>query len=186
MESVQYSIAVRSKETHPVPSLSMHEYLSSLARTPTPKRFDRRRQILLEGRPMLARVRRGLPHAGRIDVVEAQSVQHDQDLTHLVARTESPRDAGLCQQPLNDDPRSLALKVIIPMTKSPLFNPAVNGGREEAYGETYEVVDKNEISACHISNQTSITPMRSSPLPKKQQSQVRAGDNSLFVSADSR
>jgi hypothetical protein len=38
--------------------LSVTDYLASVARTPTPTRFDRRHQRILEGKPRLARVSR--------------------------------------------------------------------------------------------------------------------------------
>jgi hypothetical protein len=176
MESFRNLTIVGPPEVNPVASLSVQDYLLSLARTPNPKRFDRRRQLLLDGRPRLTRVRRVLHKAGRSSSIEAVSSQHGQTPIAVVAMAQSPLGSGQSPRTLNEKPDSLTLEQTIHMPRLALLNPATDSEREEAN----EITGGNNIYTHHLSKQQFIEPI-TSPLSEYQQYQDNAGDTSMPV-----
>jgi hypothetical protein len=179
MQGSQHSTAVAPEEINPVISLTVQDYLYSLARTPTPKGFNRQRQPLLEGKSRLPRLRRVLQDASRSTTIKTGSSQQDQALIDVVTRAQPPQDAEHCQQLLVNESDSLTLEQTIRIAGLALLNPAIGNGREEAS----KVTDWVYIDAYHLSKQQSITPIEPPPLSGKQQYQDSTSDSSRFINA---
>jgi hypothetical protein len=181
MKGSQHSTAVAPEEINLVTPLPVQDYLHSLARTPTPKRFNRQRQLLLDGKSRLPRVRRVLQDASRSTTIETGSSQHDQALIDVVIRAQPPQDAEHCQQLLVNEPDSLTLEQTIRMAGLDLLNPAIDNGREEAS----KVTDWVYIDAYHLSKQQFITSIEPPLLSGKQQYQHSTSGSSMFINARS-
>jgi hypothetical protein len=182
MEGSQQQPAVGSKEINPVTPLSVQDFLYSLARTPTPTRFDRRRQRHFQEKPRLSRVRRVVQNASRSDGIGAGSLQHDQAPRGALSGADLPLDTEDCQRPLDNEPDSLTIEQTIQVAQLALLNPAADdNSRVQATKE----IERKDTDADQLSKQLSITPIESPPLFDEQEYHDDAGDSSMFVSAHS-
>jgi hypothetical protein len=181
VEGPQHSPTVSPGAINPVTPLSVRDFLYSLARTPTPTRFDRRRQRL-EGKPRLSRVRRYVQDAGCSTSVGAGFPQHEQAPKDEMISAQPPLDSEDCQQPSYNEPDSLTREQTIRIARLALPNPAtdVSSGGEATKGTGGKVID-----ADHLLKQISITPIESPPPYGKHRYQYSAGDSSMFASTHS-
>ncbi len=179
MEGSQQIPAVGPKEINPRFRLSAEDFLYSLARTPNPTRFDRRRRRLLEGKPRLARVSRLIEDAGRATAVGAGSSQPDQAPIDAMIRAPPPLDAEYCQRPLNHELDGLTVEHDIRVAALALLNPSIDGEREANEG-----MEGKRSDADHLPRQLLLSPLEFPPLSGEQQYRENSSDRSMFVCAD--
>lgn len=148
---MEHSLGLKAEAKNPVNPLSVEDFLYSLARTPTPRRFDKRHQRLLLGKPRLSRTRANVdPNANRVDRVGAVSPKYTQAPASLFGL---PSDDHHCQHPPESLQSSVNLEQTIRIAQVALLNPVVDtNNRKEANGGTdgeYPGADQSSRVSVH-------------------------------------
>ena len=159
-----------------VTPFSVQDYLYALARTPTPKRFDKYRQRLLEGKPSLSRIRRLSQDFGCTATIGATSPQNDQASRDAVLDAEKRVNAKGSQRALDSKTDALNVERITQVAQPVLLNPTFDGAREEVN----EVTEEGHMVEDLLLKSLSTTAVEAS----KESYQKNTDDGSMFVSAE--
>jgi hypothetical protein len=124
MEGFQHSPGLDAEVINPITPLSVEAFLYSLARTPTPTRFDRRRQRLLLGKPRLSRTRAYADqNANRASRSGTMPVQYAHVSEGGTVGTRLPSDDHNGQEASESSQNSLTLEQTIRIARLTLLNP---------------------------------------------------------------